>query len=770
MNCQDLTQPLVTEMNKRYLLWTAVLLAVITFSAVVLLMSQESKKHEDHALGGRAPLPPPEEIAQLPPDGGTEFNRLIFEKSPYLLQHARNPVDWYPWGDAAFERARREDKPIFLSIGYSTCHWCHVMEHESFEDPKVARLMNETFINIKVDREERPDVDNIYMTVCQAMTGSGGWPLTIVMTPDKKPFFAATYIPKEARFGRPGMVDLIPRIGELWENNRQKLLESADKITEFLQQTSRGAPGEAPQQTVLDTGFQQLASRFDQTHGGFGSAPKFPSPHNFAFLLRYWHRSGEDRALRMVEKTLQAMRLGGIFDHVGFGFHRYSTDEQWLLPHFEKMLYDQAMMALAYVETYQATGKEFYARTAREIFTYVIRDMTAPEGGFYSAEDADSEGEEGLFYLWTPEEIKQVVGEEDGARVIDWFNVEPGGNFVEQATGQRTGRSILHLRKPLAKLAEEAGMSTSEAETWWAKTRDKLFEAREKRVHPLKDDKVLTDWNGLMIAALAKGTQVLGEERYEQAARRAADFVLETLRDDQGRLLKRYRQGEASLPAHVDDYAFIVWGLLELYEATFDVGHLENAIALNKTMLKHFWDDKNGGLFFSPDTLSELIVRTKEVYDGAIPSGNSVAAMNLLRIGRITGEPELEEKAMNIARAFSDQVQRAPAGHTQLLSALDFAFGPSFEVVIAGQPETKDTEAMVRALMQHYEPNKVVIFRPGQEKRPRIVNLAPFTEAQLSLNGQATAYVCRNYACKAPTTDIDEMLAALTSEAASPSQ
>ena len=473
-------------------------------------------------------------------------NRLQFEKSPYLLQHADNPIDWYPWGDEAFEKAQKEDKPIFLSIGYSTCHWCHVMEHESFEDPEVARLMNEIFVSIKVDREERPDIDKTYMTVSQMLTGSGGWPLNIIMTPDKKPFFAGTYFPKESRFGRVGMLDLVPRIQEIWLNEHQKALDTADQVVAALQKMSQqtvtqlkysdeeeGTLGKA----ILDAAYKQLADLFDEVHGGFGSAPKFPTPHTLLFLLRYWKRHDDEQALKMVERTLQAMRLGGVYDHIGFGFHRYSTDSKWLLPHFEKMLYDQALLAMAYTEAYQVTQKEEYARTAQEIFTYVLRDMTAPSGGFYSAEDADSEGVEGKFYVWSQEEIRHILDEEEAEFVMRVFNFEKGGNFKEQATGLKTGENIVHLQKPLADLAAGFKVTEQELRHRIENIRQKLFDIREQRVHPHKDDKILTDWNGLMIAALAKGAQVFDEPRYAQAAERAARFILDEAHDENGRLL-----------------------------------------------------------------------------------------------------------------------------------------------------------------------------------------------------------------------------------------
>jgi uncharacterized protein YyaL (SSP411 family) len=701
--------------------------------------------------------PVPDQLRHLPRNGGPDFNRLVFEKSPYLLQHAANPVDWHPWNEEAFQKAKNLDKPVFLSIGYSTCHWCHVMEHESFEDPQVASLINENFIPIKVDREERPDIDQIYMAVCQAVTGAGGWPLTIILTPDREPFFAGTYFPKESRFGRTGLMELIPKLAELWQTKRGELLESADQIVSFLRQDNQPSSGELEKE-IFDKAYQQLSSRFDRVQGGFGSAPKFPSAHNLVFLLRYWHHSGQDHALEMVEKTLQKMRLGGIFDQVGFGFHRYSTDPKWLLPHFEKMLYDQAMLMMAYVEAYQATGKNEYAQTAREIITYVLRDMTSPEGGFYSAEDADSEGEEGLFYLWTPTEFREYLGDEGSDLFINLLNLEEGGNFTDEATKTKTGQNILYLNKPLVEIAPEIDLSEAQLDDLWNKTRQMLFEIREKRIHPLKDDKILTDWNGLMIAACAKAASVLEEPLYALAAKNAADFIWDRLRGEDGKLLKRYRDGEAGLPAHLDDYAYLVWGFLELYEAVFDPVYLKRAIDLNQMMLSEFWDDQNGGLFFTADGQADLIVRKKEIYDGALPSGNSIAAFNLLRIGRMTASPELEEKARLIGSAFSNQVAPTPMGYTQLLSAMIFALGSTYEVVITGDPEGDDTKSMLDALNRTYIPNKVTLFRPIGEERSLIEGLAEYTANQNSIDGKATAYVCKNYTCSAPTTDINEVL------------
>jgi len=702
-------------------------------------------------------IPGADQLRLLPRDGGSEYNRLVFEKSPYLLQHATNPVNWHPWNEETFQKAKDQDKPVFLSIGYSTCHWCHVMEHESFEDPQVASLINLNFIPIKVDREERPDIDQIYMAVCQAVTGTGGWPLTIILTPDREPFFAGTYFPKESRFGRTGLMELIPKLAELWQNMRGELLESADQILSYLRQDSQPSSGELNKE-IFDKAYQQLSSRFDSVQGGFGSAPKFPSAHNLVFLIRYWYHSGHDHALEMVEKTLQKIRLGGIFDQIGFGFHRYSTDPNWLLPHFEKMLYDQAMLVMAYVEVYQATGKNEYAQTAREILTYVLRDMTSPEGGFYSAEDADSEGEEGLFYLWTPAEFREYLGDEGSDLFINLLNLEEGGNFTDEATKTKTGKNILYLNKPLDELAPDIDLSGNQLVDLWNKTRQMLFGIREKRIHPMKDDKILTDWNGLMIAACAKAASVLEEPLYAMAAKNAADFIWDKLRGEDGKLLKRYRDGEAGLPAHLDDYAYLVWGFLELYEAVFDPVYLQRAIDLNQMMLSEFWDDQNGGLFFTAAGQADLIVRKKEIYDGAVPSGNSIAAFNLLRIGRMTANPELEEKARLIGSAFSDQVTPVPMGYTQLLSAMIFALGSTYEVVITGDAEGDDTKSMLDALNSAYIPNKVTLFRPIDEKGSIIDGLAEYTANQNSIDGKATAYVCKNYTCSAPTTDINEML------------
>jgi len=693
----------------------------------------------------------------------TEFhtNRLINEVSPYLLQHADNPVDWYPWGSEAFKKAREENKPVFLSIGYSTCHWCHVMAHESFEDHSVAKLMNEVFVSIKVDREERPDIDAIYMTVCQMMTGSGGWPLTIVMTPDKRPFFAATYIPRVSRFGLIGMLEMIPHIRELWIKRHSDVVRSADEITMALQQVSLDAPGEKLDKYTLNLAYEQLEKRFDEQHGGFVGTPKFPIAHNLSFLLRYWKRTGKKNALQMVEKTLQAMRAGGIYDHIGFGFHRYATDSQWLVPHFEKMLYDQAMIAIVYTEAYQVTGKKEYEKTTRGIFDYVLYHMTAPEGAFYSAEDADSEGQEGKFYLWTQKEIQQILNDKEADLAIEVFDIKKEGNFSEEGGGKENGTNILHLKKSSEELSSELGLSEQELQSQLEAIRQKLFTYREKRVHPGKDDKILTDWNGLMIAALAKGAQVFNEPSYAEAARRAADFINTRICTASGRLLHRYRNGEASILSYADDYAFLIWGLLELYEATFDVRYLETSLALNRDFIGHFWDMDNGGFYSTPDDGEELLIRQKEVYDTAIPSGNSVAMSNLLRLSRMTADYELEEKAARIGSAFSKSIKKSPSAHTQLMSAVDFALGPSYEIVITGNSQAQDTKKMLNALGRHFVPNKVVLFIPSGQESSKINRLAEFTKDMPGIDGKATAYVCSDYKCKLPVTHTSKMLGLL---------
>ena len=692
-------------------------------------------------------------------------NRLADEKSPYLLQHAGNPVDWYPWGEEAFTAARELDRPIFLSIGYATCHWCHVMERESFEDEQVARLMNETFINVKVDREERPDIDGIYMTVAQMATGQGGWPLTVVMTPERLPFFSGTYFPRESRFGRPGMVDLVPRIGQLWQTRRQDLLESAAAIQRNLQQLGAQESGvAAPGADTLARGFDELAREFDPTHGGFGRAPKFPTPHRLLFLLRYWRRTGNEDALRMVERTLDAMRHGGVFDQLGFGFHRYSTDREWLLPHFEKMLYDQALLAMAYVEAGQATGEPRHARVAAEVLEYVIRDLADPAGGFHSAEDADSEGEEGRFYVWTDAEFREVVGPENADLAAAAWRVQPRGNFIDEATGERPGTNILHGGGPSASGEREAGMGPDERERRLNEARRQLFDRRENRVRPLRDDKVLTDWNGLIIAALAKASFALAEPRFAAAAERASDFLWRTMWKD-GVLLHRYRQGDADIDGNLDDYAFLAWAEIELHQAMQGAEHLRRAKLLTDAMLARFREPGSPGLFFTPEDRPDLIVRRKEVYDGAVPSGNSVALHNLLRLARLTADPAYERAASEIATGFARVVEAHPSAFTWFLSGLEFVADGGRELVIAGDPASDAFRAMLAAARSGYRPHLVTLVRPAGIDSAALEQLAPFMiEFAGDPEADATAWLCRGLLCERPVRTAEELEALLNDD------
>jgi uncharacterized protein YyaL (SSP411 family) len=675
-------------------------------------------------------------------------NRLIDEKSPYLLKHSANPVDWYPWGEEAFERARKEGKPIFLSIGYLTCHWCSVMEEESFSDPEVAALMNGTFVSIKVDREERPEIDGVYMRFCLMVSENCGWPLTILMTPEKKPFFVGTYLPKETRFGRMGLVELIPKVKALWEEDRERITQSADMITGKLTEASTHAPGEGLDASVLAAAYDTLAGSFDPENGGFGRGTKFPTPTRLFFLLRYWKRTGSEAALNMAVKTLIEMRRGGIYDHLGFGFHRYATDSRWLVPHFEKMLYDQALLAMAYTEAYQATGREEFARTAREVFTYALRDLTSPEGGFYSAQGADSEGEEGKFYLWREEEIREALGEEEAERAIKAFRIEPEGNFIDMLTGKKTGGNILHMEDAFETEGIEA-------------IRKRLYEAREGRVHPEKDDKVLASWNGLMVAALARAARALEEPEYARAAERAAGFVLQEMKDGEGRLLHRWSRDHAAVTANADDYAFLIWGLIELYQWGHEDRHLGEALGLTEDFVKYYWDEEGGGFFYTPSYGEQVLLRLKEINDAPVPSANSAAMLNLLRLSRLTGRPEFDKRAARLAEAFSGSVREHPASYGMLLSAFDLSLGPSFEVVIVGRREAEDTREMLDALGRSYLPNAVVLFRPADEEAPAIIRHAPFVKDMSMRGGKATAYVCTNFVCRRPTNSVDEMLRAL---------
>ena len=672
------------------------------------------------------------------------INHLAGEKSPYLIEHSRNPVDWYPWSEEAFAKAEREDKPVFLSIGYSTCHWCHVMEQESFEDNTVAQLLNEFFISVKVDREERPDIDKVYMTVCNMMTGSGGWPLTIIMTPEKKPFFAATYISRESRFGRIGLVDLIEKVRVLWKEEREEVNATAENTSAVLREINIPKKRETIDADIFSQAYELLNRTYDPVYGGFGGAPKFPSPHNFFFLLRYWQDSGIDRARIMTLETLRQIRLGGIFDQVGFGFHRYSTDEKWLLPHFEKMLYDQAILALAYLEAYQAGGDAFYSSVAKEIFDYVIRDMTSPEGGFYSAENADSEGSEGKFYLWTLDEIVAALGEADAGFAQKIFNLDREGNFREEAAETKTGANILYL----ADMPHDSGRFES--------IRRKLLAAREKRVRPSKDDKILADWNGLMIASLARGAMLLDDSRYLHAAEEAAAFIIAHMLEPGDRLLHRYREGEASIRGNLDDYAFLTWGFIELYEHTYMPEYLDMAVRLTESILTYF-SEPGGGLLFSPIDGEEIITRITDYTDGSLPSGNSVVFYNLIRLSRMTGNAVWEERANLILQSASNIIKRYPHAHTMFLAGLQYARGNSCEVVLAGVASDAVLRHMIHEL-HNYIPRCVVLVKFSEKSDQTIERLAPFVRDMIPRGGKTTAYVCRNNKCVQPVHTVNEMM------------
>ncbi len=665
-------------------------------------------------------------------------NRLINEKSPYLLQHAYNPVDWYPWCEEAFEKAKREDKPVFLSIGYSTCHWCHVMERESFEDEEVARILNENYVPIKVDREERPDIDALYMSVCQMMTGSGGWPLTVIMTPDKEPFFAGTYFPKESLYGRAGLKDILLRIAQLWKEDRERVLESAQQVVQAVKSQEEESYGGAElSETTIHRAYGNLLASYDEEFGGFGSAPKFPIPHNIMFLLRYWRRYKKDRALQMAVDTLKKMRLGGIWDHVGFGFHRYSTDREWHLPHFEKMLYDNALLMTAYAEAYQASGEDIFGRTVEEIAEYLLRDMRSPEGAFYSAEDADSEGEEGKFYLWSLEGLERVLTKEELELAVKVFSVQEGGNYLEEATRQKTGKNILRMKKTLSEMSEELGIEEGELRQRMEEIRVKLLREREKRVRPLRDDKILTDWNALAVVGFVRAGLALGRNDYIEIAKGCADFLMDRMLTEDGRLLHRFREGEAEIEGFLEDYAYLIWALTDLYMAVFEDRHLDTARVLLERSIELFRDERSGAFFQSADTWGDLFARKKEIYDGALPSGNSVMAYNLVRLSRIMEEPKLEGLARDILDAFSQVLVAYPSAHTFSMIALDLLIGGGFELKGEGEPDRVKRDLV--SIQSSFVPEGVFIAKPIEGR------------------GSVRYTLCRGRVCEPPSDRIEEI-------------
>lgn len=683
----------------------------------------------------------------------TKPNKLISEKSQYLLQHAYNPVDWYPWCEDAFEKARNEDKPIFLSIGYSTCHWCHVMEKESFENKEIADLMNDAFVSIKVDREERPDIDGVYMKVCQMVTGGGGWPLTVIMTPDKKPFFVGTYFPPRQRFNRIGLFELIPRIKEFWLNKRDDVLKSAEEITNSINQISNRKIDSSLDENVLDKAYEQYETRFDKNYGGFGQAPKFPSPHNLIFLLRYHHRTKNIEALKMVEKTLTAMRLGGIYDHIGFGFCRYSTDRFWLVPHFEKMLYDQAMLLMAYVEAYQISNNDFFKQTATEIIEYVLRVLTSENGGFFCAEDADSEGEEGKFYLWTKRELEEHLPKNFKETFFEIFNVESGGNYHDESKGIRTGKNILHLKKTLSEFTNDLKFDFDSLSEMIEKSRQILFQEREKRIHPLRDEKILTDWSSLMISALTKAYAAFNKPEYLNMAVRASLFIIQNMSSGIS-LYHRFKDGEIKFDGNLDDYSFFIQASLDLFEITSLPKYLKLAIQLNDELTKNFFDNQTGGYFFTSSLSEKLITRQKELYDGAIPSGNSVQLLNLIRLYRITNNLEINELIKKQIEFFSAEVNHYPSAYSYFLIALESYFSPSTEIIISGN--YKEVKLAKEKILGNYIPNKTVICL-SEDNQKELIELLPYLE-NYKTNEILKIFVCKDFICNNPVLTVDEAI------------
>jgi uncharacterized protein len=693
-------------------------------------------------------------------------NRLAHEKSPYLLQHAHNPVDWHAWGPEAFEKARAENKPIFLSIGYSTCHWCHVMEHESFESESIAEILNQHYVPIKVDREERPDVDRIYMTFVQATTGSGGWPMSVWLTPELQPFFGGTYFPPQNRFGHPGFASILTQIADAWQNDREQILTSARDVVKQLAQHVSVEPahagGPAIDTAALDSGFQIFRRTFDSHMGGFGSAPKFPRPSVYQFLLRYHLRAKSQEALNMVLLTLREMTKGGMNDQLGGGFHRYSVDERWFVPHFEKMLYDQAQLAISNLEAFQITGDSQYADTARRIFDYVLRDMTDAAGGFYSAEDADSVIDpeepgikgEGAFYIWSDEEIRKLVPTPAASWFCYRYGVAESGNVASDPHGEFTGKNILYQAATLEETAEQFGKTVDEVREGIDEASRILMRARSERVRPHLDDKVLTSWNGLMISAFAMGGAVLDEPRYAEAARRAAEFLMAQMWDSQTRILKRrYRQGDAAIPGFLDDYALFAQALLDLYEAQFDLRHLELAIRLTERMQELFEDTEAGAFFSSGAGDESLVLRVKEDYDGAEPSGNSVAVMNLLRLAQITGRTAFWDSAQRSLAAFGSRLTHAPVALPQMLAACEFLLGQPRQIIVVGDKDAPDTQALLRTLHSHFSPHRVALLVDSPETRRLLAAGIPVVASMDKLEGKAAVYVCRNSTCQLPVSE-----------------
>ncbi|MGB3633624.1 MAG: thioredoxin domain-containing protein [Rubrobacteraceae bacterium] len=678
-------------------------------------------------------------------------NRLAEETSPYLLQHKDNPVDWYPWGEEALEKSRVEDKPILLSVGYSACHWCHVMERESFEDEQTARMMNEHYVSIKVDREERPDIDSIYMSAVQALTRHGGWPMTVFLTPDGAPFYGGTYFPPVPSRGMPSFQQVLLSLSDAYENRRDEVLQSAESVRDYLQaSTSTAIPKTTLGPELLDASAESLKSQVDHAFGGFGGAPKFPQPMNVEVLLRHHHRTGDEESLEGVELTLQRMANGGIYDHLGGGFARYSVDERWLVPHFEKMLYDNALLVQLYLETYQLTGDDSYKRVAEETLDYVVRDMTSPEGGFYSAEDADSEGVEGKFYVWTPAEIREALEPEEAELAMRYWGVTEAGNFE--------GKNILNVPQNPETVATAFGISPDELDERIEKARSKLFDVREGRVRPGRDDKVLAAWNGLMLRSFAFAARVLDRDYYRAVAEKNAAFLLEKLRHD-GRLRRSYKDGRARFNGYLEDYAMVADGLVALYEATFETRWLSAADSLCDAMFELFWDAESETFYDTPADHEKLVTRPRDIYDNATPSGTSVAVDVLLKLALLLDRNDYRQRAEAVLENLSGGMEKLPGAFGRLLSALDFHLSRPREVALVGKPDSPDTRALLETVYARYLPNKVVAGRGPEDEESS--GLVPLLADRPTRDGRATVYVCEGYACQSPTTDPGELAAQL---------
>ena len=680
-------------------------------------------------------------------------NRLIDETSPYLLQHANNPVDWYPWGKEALSRARNEDKPILLSIGYSACHWCHVMERESFENDAIAELMNQHFINIKVDREERPDLDAVYMEAVQMLTGSGGWPMTVFLTPDCKPFYGGTYFPPVDRHNMPGFPRLLETVAQAYRNSHSEIQRVTGQLTEQMGRTANMPRGTgALDESILHHAYNQLATNFDYQNGGVGSAPKFPQAMTLEILLRYHAHGHNERARSMLDLTLEKMARGGIYDQIAGGFHRYSTDTYWLVPHFEKMLYDNALLARLYLHAWLATGRALYRRISEETLDYVLREMTGEHGGFFSATDADSEGEEGKFFVWSPSEIEAVLGSEDAALFNGFFGVSQRGNFE--------GKNILNISVRAADFADREGIDLERLLDIIRRGKEALRVAREDREHPLLDDKALASWNGLMLRAFAEAGAALERQDYLDAAAKNAAFLLEEMRPE-GRLLRSYREGQAKLPGFLEDYSFVADGLLSLYEATFERRWLDAAVELANEMISQFWDEPAGCFYDTGRDHEDLVVRPRDVFDNAQPCGGSVASDMLLRLSVVTGNDDYADKAITPLRALAELMGRAPAGTGRWLAALDFYLSTPKEVAVIGEQDNPATSALLREVNRRYLPNRVLVGASGEGTTAS--SGLPLLEGRGMVDGRPTAYVCENYACQLPVTDGESLAAQLAS-------